>query len=394
MIAINRVPSIAGIIGILIAVAPLPAAAACTWSFNWYCSDCAKLKGRTTGTQDGYPTEAACDGARRSVARGVTTGSCTSSGICESPSTAVPRPTDPAAPRRPGVVGPDEYELEQQRLLQAGREQQMRFEAEEAARAAAAKAEKAAAQRKLESDRIEALGSLKSFDGDRTSVAPPPADPTGLKPLPSAPAVLKTPDPPRANAPRDAKAATKSPAPALASKTAPAPEVLRLGERTANLVLDAIERSGHDLDDAERLLDNTLYRQPMDQDVRDALAHVIGMGIGEHLAGMKASSSDVPLLEQLAKPAPTLDRLQQAPPADLTLAQFNEFKSWDTQFRRLALDAMQRHGNDYEAAQAELEDRVRKNSSDMALRSALRSVQGVAIYQADIDKARAAGARK
>lgn len=72
---------------------PLGAAfAAKTWSFNWYCSGCARIGARTTGTNGPFPTRESCEAARSSMQSamdsrggGVNTVSCTSVGFDDPP---------------------------------------------------------------------------------------------------------------------------------------------------------------------------------------------------------------------------------------------------------------------------------------------------------------------
>ncbi len=170
------------------------ARAACVWSFNWYCPNCAKIGGRTTGNQSGYPTESACESARGSVARGVTTGSCTRSGICELPATP-PQSYPGARPVPPtgGYTVPGyDYDAERQRA----EEERVRLEAEEADRQARQKAEEEKRQRQFLQDKLDGLKSLKGgvdFDGgtrlktggESLGLKGTAGDDLGLKPLPS-----------------------------------------------------------------------------------------------------------------------------------------------------------------------------------------------------------------
>lgn len=136
------------------------AEASCTWSFNWYCDACAKIGGRTTGTHGGYATEAECDNARRSVAREVTTGTCSSSGRCDTPSP--PAQTHSIQPG--GVSGTPaiDHELEQRR-----RDEERRLEEAMAAdRRAKAKADQEQKHHQFMGDKLDALKSLKGSDFD------------------------------------------------------------------------------------------------------------------------------------------------------------------------------------------------------------------------------------
>ncbi len=138
--------------------------AACTWSFNWYCSACAKIKGRTTGTESGYATQGQCDAARSRVGREVTTGSCTSSGLCDSPSVGSRSGSGGggAAPRGGGHAPAYDDGAEMRRA----EEERMRQEAEEAERQAKEKAEDERRQRQFAADKLDALKSMKGTDFD------------------------------------------------------------------------------------------------------------------------------------------------------------------------------------------------------------------------------------
>ncbi len=86
------------IVGLIMGVAVIwiaIAAAEVTWSFNWYCSGCAKIGGRTTGQEGPFSSESSCESARsrmernmRSIGGGATTGSCSSSGYSSPPSSS------------------------------------------------------------------------------------------------------------------------------------------------------------------------------------------------------------------------------------------------------------------------------------------------------------------
>lgn len=140
------------------------AEASCTWSFNWYCNACAKIGGRTTGSQEGYATEAQCDSARQSVAREVTTGSCSSSGLCDTPAESRTAP-GVRSPQGGGYQAPAmDYEAERQRA----EEERMREEAADAERRARDKAERDRKQRQFMSEKLDVIKTLKGADFDGT----------------------------------------------------------------------------------------------------------------------------------------------------------------------------------------------------------------------------------
>lgn len=136
----------------------------CTWSFNWYCSDCAKIGGRTTGTQSGYSSEAQCNSARSGVAREVTTGSCSSSGYCGDSSGSSRPPSGGARPSRGG--GYQEPAIDYEAESRRAEEERMRQESEEAERRAREQAEEEHKQRQFLHDKLDTLKSLKGADFD------------------------------------------------------------------------------------------------------------------------------------------------------------------------------------------------------------------------------------
>lgn len=177
---------------------------------------------------------------------------------------------------------------------------------------------------------------------------PPP--PTRLRDLPGAAKPVNAPPPPK-------------------------PDPAHLGARAANLVLDAIQDSGHDLDKAARLLSAKIIEAPGDQDVRNATSYVFGMLIGVDRTGepRRAGAPRLPpniaapgLLEGLSPPATPADQRNRA--------------RWEGERNRLYLEAMTRNGKDIPATLADLEARARAEPDNSALQSALKVVQGIAVY--------------
>jgi len=155
--------------------------------------------GRSTGSVGGFGSEAVCEGARNQWAgRGIGTGSCAASGLCDAPSSTSPSPYRPA--NRPGAIAPED-----DAAADAARQQveQQRLEAEQAA----LKAEEDRRRRQFLQDKQEAERSLKGgeFDGGNGStlglktlgdvsagggplgLKDPLASDPGLKPLPAVP---------------------------------------------------------------------------------------------------------------------------------------------------------------------------------------------------------------
>lgn len=158
--------SISAVTVLLAVVIACPANAACTWSFNWYCgsSGCTRTMGRSTGTADGFASEAQCEAARSQWRRqSVNTGSCNRSGVCDSPSS----PSRPAtgSGRYQQGGGYQEPAIDYEALRRA-EEERLRQEAEEAERLAREKAEDERRQRQFMSDKLETLKSMKGGDFD------------------------------------------------------------------------------------------------------------------------------------------------------------------------------------------------------------------------------------
>lgn len=424
-------------------IAPSPVWAACTYSLNWYCpnSGCIRVMGRSTGTAGPYSSLEACESGRGQFRQqGLNPSTCDRSGICDEPSVR----RTPAAPGGGGgyvapapTYRPPDYEaLAERQRMEA--EEEMRRQAEQAEHETRKQAAERARQQQFVKSKLEALQSLKGSDFDGTSgggdlklkeaspykggstlgaksdpgvryggglglksvtlsdtekgprfskgdqfSAPPDAGGLGLKSVAVPAAVAKKPD---------AAAAKGGSAPVMAP--AKIPDVRHLGAPTANLVMDAIEASNRGLDVAVKRLDDALYRQPNDQNLRDAYAYIKGMNIGESLAGMEGKSEApmslfVDSLEQRKPYTPALDRIERSPPADVSAQQLKDFMAWDSQFRKLAVEAINRKGGNFEAARDDLERRLKVDPSDMALRSAFRVMQGAAVYEDDIAKASA-----
>lgn len=148
---------------VVVGFAGSDAQAACNWKFDWYCSDCAKIGGRTTGEQGGYPNEAVCEAARSSVQQPVTAGSsCDRVGWCDEPE--VTRPTPPPGGSRGGGRDPvyrapplPDYAAEEEARRQ------------EEARQAVERERKARERAAFEKARTELLDQLKGSTLDQDS---------------------------------------------------------------------------------------------------------------------------------------------------------------------------------------------------------------------------------
>lgn len=382
-----------------------PAFADCTWYFNWYCSDCAKIGGQTTGTQGGYPSESSCDSARGGVASGVTTGSCSSSGYCDSPA-AVPSPgygggTGYRQPQHRTYVPQIDYEAERRRQ----EAEQRRLDAEEAKRQAELKAAEEKRRRQFMKDKAEALGSLKGgvdFDGSGSGepkIKSSPGDSLGLKDGNSggalglkdgSSAVYTGSDKLPVVDPRDIKGKQKytrieKAAPPSPVRDVPKRDVARLGTEVANLVMDAIQANEHDLDKCYADLLGKVGKAPRNQDLRDATSYILGMSIGNDLAG-----NPVPKLtpEQIARDkaavrGPTLlESLRPQSPFPAS----PKIQKWEQERFSIYQDALSQYGDNITIVRENLEKRAKAAPDDMALRGALRIAQGVEVYKDDINR--------
>lgn len=140
-----------------------PASAACTWKFDWYCSDCAKIGGRTTGEQGGYPSEAACESARSQVRSPVSAMSCDRVGWCDEPRAVRPVPPSGNTVGGGGHRGPIASQPDyshQNKMAEQARQA-------EAARAKAEAERKAREQAAFAKAKADLLGDLKGSTLDR-----------------------------------------------------------------------------------------------------------------------------------------------------------------------------------------------------------------------------------
>lgn len=283
---------------VLWALWPLSSSAACEWSFNWYCPGCANIGARTTGAVGGFATEAQCENARTEWKRdmdrqggGATTGSCSRTGICDSPpsvSPGAPRPSEPATggsytpeygyPAQPAY----DYEAEQRH-----REELERRQREEAERAEQARREEQERQQFLR-EKQEALKALKGVDFDSSG------DSLGLKTGEDAPAI-KTPPvqkTPGRGEPLFSKGTKESAPPVLYGKDPDRPFVVDprkvanlipdgdLGKFVASrnwttetkgrVVLGVLQAERGRLDQALRYLERARAETPNDSFLRDA----------------------------------------------------------------------------------------------------------------------------
>ena len=143
--------------------------AAVTWHFNWYCSGCARIGARTTGTGGPFDSRSSCESARAAMQTnmdsrggGVRAESCYSTGV------DIPRSDSPAAPQpnygRGGYGSP----APQQQYQQPGVDYEQQRREEEARQRRAEEARQAEAERKRREEfaksRQDALHLLKGVE--------------------------------------------------------------------------------------------------------------------------------------------------------------------------------------------------------------------------------------
>lgn len=259
------------------------AQAACSWKFDWYCSGCAKIDGRTTGEQGGYATEAACESARSSVRSPMTTMSCDRVGTCEAPPPRQRQSQDGGSRPRTYQAGPDHAA-------------QAAAEAEEA-RLAAQRDREAREKKAFENAKADLLGQLKGGTLDQDSGLKGGGGETlklksgtpafGLKGNPGGELRLK--DAPAASIP-DPETAAVDPAFFTRPKarlriravpnplTAPRGTWLRyVKSDRAGLVLDALQAGQGDLDRAIAYLDGQIVQHGTHIKASSALSYLEGL---------------------------------------------------------------------------------------------------------------------
>jgi len=215
------------------------AQAACEWSFNWYCSGCAKIGARTTGTNGGFVDRQSCEAARANMQNtmdsrggGVNTVPCQSAGAC-SPA------TQRNAPRSSGSTDsdsgysaptPSDYDAaaDQRRREEARRrEEQLRQEQE--ARAERERQERARRDREDALSRMKggALGQAEALRGSSSWDA-------GLKGLPPSQSVA----PAAASVAPGSVPSSQSKARSEKCGPNPDPSAVDLCDRNANVAID------------------------------------------------------------------------------------------------------------------------------------------------------------
>lgn len=159
-----------------------------TWYFNWYCSGCARIGARTTGTEGPFSSQGACESARSSMQSnmdrrggGVRAESCYRTGFESAPPS---QPSTGSVPQgRPSYSSPTYPQPqidtgEQQRLEEERRRQQ-----EEAERARQAEIERQR-QEEFRRGRDEAVRSLRGGDSAPLGIRGNPTGALELRGLP------------------------------------------------------------------------------------------------------------------------------------------------------------------------------------------------------------------
>ena len=264
-----------------------PANAACTWKFDWYCSDCAKIGGQTTGTQGGYSSESACENARDQVKSPVSAMSCDRVGWCDEPSKS---PSSPQTDNenRGGSYTPSQPDYgAQQRMAEESRRQ-------EEARQKAERDRKAREQRAFEKAKTDTLKMLKGSSPSIDSKDPvstlklKSGTPTfGIKGNPDGQLRLKSPSAVKLKNPENAVADPSfftRPKARLHIRYVPNPMQAPKGtwlryvkSDRANLILDALEMGKGDLDKAIDYLDRQIIRHDSHRAASSALSYLEGL---------------------------------------------------------------------------------------------------------------------
>jgi len=279
---------------------PQLSAAGCSWEFDWYCSDCAKIGGRTTGTESGYPSEAACDSARNSTSSHVTTMSCERVGMCDEPRKPNPPSSQSTPPNRgysnqPSTSYAPNHEAMRRQNEENRRQEQERIEAEQA--------KQKRKQQAFEESKRGVLNQLKgtTFDGrsspssssDLKLKTGTPA--FGIKTNPSGTLQLKKPAAVSSKPDRkvvvDPAFFTK-PKQRLRIRHVPNPMQAPMGtwlryvkSDRAGLILDALQDGKGDLDKAIDYLDGQIIRHGSHKAASSALSYLEGLRTSYIAAG-------------------------------------------------------------------------------------------------------------
>ncbi|MDA0305204.1 MAG: hypothetical protein O3B76_02815 [Proteobacteria bacterium] len=279
-----------------------PALAGCTWKFDWYCSDCAKIGGRTTGEQGGYPSEAACDSARDQVRAPVSAMSCDRVGTCDEPRRSTQSSPNRssgggkrAAPRAPPQ--PD-YEAQRRRQAEIRRQEESRLKA--------ARERKAREQRAFEKAKADILGALKGSNLDQggalkgigggSTLQLKSGTPTfGIKANPGGQLRLKGPGAVQLNNPQTASinpAFFTRPKARLRIRYVPNPMQAPKGawkryvrSDRAGLILDALEEGRGDLDQSIAYLEGQIIKHGTHVKASTALSYLEGLKTSYIAAG-------------------------------------------------------------------------------------------------------------
>ncbi|ATX79733.1 hypothetical protein Ga0123461_1316 [Mariprofundus aestuarium] len=264
-----------------------PANAGCTWKFDWYCSDCAKIGGQTTGTHGGYASESACESARDQVKSPVSAMSCDRVGWCDEPS------KPPSSPQtnienRGGSYTPSQPDYgAQQRMAEESRRQ-------EEARRQAERERKAREQRAFDKAKSDTLRTLKGSSSSSSSKDPvstlklKSGTPTfSIKGNPDGQLHLKSPSAVKLKNPENAVADPSfftRPKARLHIRYVPNPMQAPKGtwlryvkSDRANLILDALEMGKGDLDKAIGYLDGQIIRHGSHRAASSALGYLEGL---------------------------------------------------------------------------------------------------------------------
>lgn len=360
-----------------------PAFASCTWYFNWSCSRCADMGGRSTGTQGGYPTYDSCNSARGSVDSTVTAHSCQSDGYCDSPAAAPSTGYDGGSGtlQQPQQQIYAEPQVDYEALRRQQETEQRRIDEEIRQREAEEKAAEEKRRRQFFKDKSEALGALKGVtdfegSGGDLKIKNSSGDSIGIKDGSSAVAIGSDKLP--VVHPHDIKGKPKN----IPARDVPKQDVTRLGNTVANIVMDAIQENKHDLDKAYKNLLGELNKNSGDQDLRDAASYLLGMSIGHDLAGHQTPKLSQ---EQIARDKAAVQRKFTPFPGSTAL------QKWELERFGIYTKTLSQNSDNFSATREDLEKRAKADPNNMALRGALRIAQGAEVYQGDIDRRKTSG---
>lgn len=290
---------LAHLVGAVALVWSTPGNAGCTWKFDWYCSGCAKIGGRTTGERGGYASEAACESARSAVRSPVTTMSCDRVGTCDAPPPP-PRRTQGETGESRGQAHHPTPDYDAQRRMEA--EIKAQEEARQSAEADRKAREQAAFDRakadlmnQLKGGTLDQGSGLKGVGGGDTLSLKSGTPTFGIKGNPGGNLHLKNAPAVKVLDPETAKIDPSffiRPKARLKIRDVPNPLAAPRGtwlhyvkSSRAGLILDALEEGQGDLDEAISWLDGQIIAHDANIRLTAALSYLEGLKTSYIAAG-------------------------------------------------------------------------------------------------------------